>query len=173
MNDLVTRQATDCLDRLRNSVSAAEYGYRIQALAAHVLLRLGYIVEEINHSGHPDIIAAKDGRKIYLEVEAEVARPRRRQLTTEDLFSLTESANVVGYFALAIGFPVPRWIIVMADRLQHRNPSSNVMLEALMDSNLSNAWTVAFVELLNANCRRIRQASFGELCRRALSGRGL
>lgn len=173
MYDVVTRQASDCLDGLRNSMSAAEYGYKIQALAAHVLLRLGYSVEAINRSGHPDIVVARDGRRLYFEVEAEVSGPRRRQLTTEDFLALSDLSDGIGYFALAISFPVPRWIVVTAERLEDRNPSSNVMLEALSDVDFSSAWTHAFLGLLNEKSRRIRRASFRELCEQALSGNGL
>ena len=44
--------AADCLARLRSRVSAGEFGYRIQALAAHVLLGLDHRIEAINQKGH-------------------------------------------------------------------------------------------------------------------------
>ena len=48
----------------------------------------------------------------------------------------------------------------------------NVLLEALSDTDFSNAWTHAYIDLLKQECRRIRRASFRELCERALSGHG-
>ena len=173
MNDIATLRATDCLKNLHLSVSSAEFGYKVQALAAHVLLRLNFAVEEINRSGHPDIVATRGMDKLHFEVEAEVAGPRPRKLTDEDFDALTELPGGVGYFALAISFPTPRWIVVRADRLKYRRPSSNVLLEALSDADFSNAWTYAYIDLLKRECRRIRRASFRYLCERALTGRGL
>ena len=172
MNDLAALQAVNCIDGLHLSASPAEFGYKVQALAAHVLLRLSFEVEEINQSGHPDIVATRGMDKLHFEVEAEVAGPRPRQLTDEDFSALTELPGGVGYFALAISFPTPRWVVVPAERLKHRKPSSNVLLEALSDTDFSNAWTHAYIDLLKQECRRIRRASFRELCERALSGHG-
>ena len=173
MNDLAALQAADCLENLHLSISSVEFGYKVQALAAHVLLRLNFGVEEVNRSGHPDIVATSGMDKLHFEIEAEVAGPRPRQLTKEDFSALTELRGGVGYFALAISFPTPRWVVVPAERLKHRKPSSNVLLEALSDKDFSNAWTHAYIDLLKQECRRIRRASFRELCERALSGRGL
>ena len=173
MNDLAVLKAVDCIDSLHLSVSSAEFGYKVQALAAHVLLRLNFGVEEVNQSGHPDIVATRGMDKLHFEVEAEVAGPRPRQLTDQDFRALTDLSGSVGYFALAISFPTPRWVVVPAERLRHRKPSSNVLLEALSDSEFSSNWTCAYIDLLSQECHRIRRASFRELCQRALSGRGL
>ena len=59
MDNLAALQASDCIENLRLSISPVEFGYKVQALAAHVLLRLDYRVEEINRSGHPDIVATR------------------------------------------------------------------------------------------------------------------
>ena len=39
MGDVAALQAADCLENLHLSVSSGEFGYKVQALAAHVLLR--------------------------------------------------------------------------------------------------------------------------------------
>ena len=166
-------QASDCIENLRLSVSSVEFGYKVQALAAHVLLRLNCRIEEINASGHPDIIATRGMDELRFEIEAEVTGSRPRQLTQDDFSSLFELPSAVGYFALAVSFPTPRWIVVPADRLKHRKPSSNVLLEALSDKDFSDAWTSEYVNLLNEECGRVRRYSFRELCARALAGRGL
>ena len=173
MNDAAAIQAAECLEELHLSTSPAEFGYKVQALAAHVLLRLNFRVEKVNPSGHPDIVATRGMEKLHFEVEAEVVGPRPRQLTKEDFDALTGLPGGVGYLALAISFPAPRWVVVPAERLKHRKPSSNVLLEALSDSEFSYAWTYAYTEMLNQECRRIRRASFRELCERALLGHGL
>ena len=173
MNDLGALKAANCLENLRLSVSSTEFGYKVQALAAHVLLRLNFKVEEVNRSGHPDIVATRGIDRLHFEIEAEVAGPRPRKLTEDDFSALTELSGGIGYFALAVSFPTPRWIVVQADRLKHRKRSSNVvLLEALSDKEFSKAWTCAYIELLRQDCCRIRRSSFRKLCERATSGRG-
>lgn len=173
MNDLAILQATECIEQMRLSVEPSEFGYKVQALAAHVLLRLDSQVQKINQYGHPDIIATRGMEELRFEIEAEVSGPRPRRPTDDDFASLIDSSGAVGYFALAISFPTPRWIVVPAKRLKDRRPSTNVLLEALSDRDLSSAWTFEYLNLLHEECRRIRRASFGTLCARALAGRGL
>lgn len=173
MDDRTPVQAIDCIENLRLNSSPAEFGYKIQALAAHVLLRLGFEIESINRSGHPDIVAVRGIDKIHFEVEAEVTDPRPRQLTSADFAALTDLSDGIGYFALAVSFPTPRWVVVPAESLRGRGPCSNVLMEALSDADLCDSWTNAYMSLLSQECRRIRRASFRELCERALSGRGL
>lgn len=173
MNDFATNKASGCIENLRLSVSSAEFGYIVQALAAHVLLRLNCRVEEINPSGHPDIVATRGMEEFRFEIEAEVTGPRARRLTDDDFASLIDESGSLGYFALAISFPTPRWILVPAGRLVDRNHSSNVLLEALCDKDFSDAWTNEYVNLLNEECRRIARSTFGFLRANALAGRGL
>ena len=173
MSDPVTFQASDCIEKLRRSVSPVEFGYRMQALAAHVLLRLDYHVEEINKSGHPDVVATRGMEEFRFEIEAEAVGSRPRQLTADDFASLIKVSGATGYFALAISFPTPRWILVPAERLVGRKPSSNVLLEALSNRDFSDAWTYEYINLLNEECRRVRRTSFRTLRARALAGRGL
>ena len=166
--------ASECIDRISSSISPSEFGYKIQVLAAHVLLRLGYRIDAVNRSGHPDIVAIRDKREFRFEVEAEATGPRLRKLTGADLASLTEVPNVIGYYALAISFPTPYWVLVPVSKLTGRDhPSPNILLEALSDKEYSAEWTREYIELLQDACRQIRLASFGDLSRMALSGRGL
>ena len=173
MDDAAALRAFNCIEDLRLSASPSEFGYKMQALAAHVLIRLNYRIEEINPSGHPDIVATRGLEWLHFEVEAEVGGQRRRQLTAADFASLVEVPGVVGYFALAITFPTPRWILVPAERLVGRKPSLHVLLEALSDRGFSDAWTYEYVNMLNQECRRVRRTSFKALCTRAKAGRGL
>ena len=130
-------------------------------------------VKEINRSGHPDIVATRGHEELRFEIEAEVVGSRPRHLKDDDFASLTNVSGTIGYFALAIRFPTPRWILVPAERLVGRKPSSNVLLEALSDRNLSEAWTYEYINLLSEECSRVGRSSFGSLCKRALAGRGL
>ena len=174
MNSPMALSAIECIERIRSDISPIEFGYKIQALAAHVLLRLNYRVDEVNPSGHPDIVATKDGREFRFEVEAEVIGPRPRELTDADFASLMESPNVFGYYALAISFPRPYWVLVPATKLIRRNfPSSNMLLEALSDKAYSEEWTYEYVRLLHSACRKIRLASFSYLSQMAIAGHRL
>ena len=174
MNSPLVLSASECIEHIRSDVSPSEFGYKIQALAAHVLLRLNYQVDEVNPSGHPDIVATKDGKEFRFEVEAEVTGPRLRELTDADFASLMEAPNVVGYYALAISFPKPYWVLVPATKLIRRNsPSNNILLEALKDEEFSAAWTNEYVQLLHSACRQISLASFSYLSKMAMEGHRL
>ena len=172
MDSLTDMAATECIDRMRSNLSPSDFGFQIQALAAHVLLRLDYEIVAVNHRGHPDITAILYGREYRFEVEAEVSGPRPRQLTPEDFESLTETPW--GYYALAISTPYPYWVIVPVGNLVDRKyPSSNMLLEALSDKEYSAIWTRAYIELLRDAGRQIRLASFSDLRQLALAGNGL
>ena len=156
---------------MRLMVSPSDFGFRVQGLAAHVLVGLGYRVSAVKETGHPDIVAFRGGREFRFEVKAEVGRPRLRQLTEAELNSLTELPGSSGYYALAIGFPMPYWVLVPASKLVGRPPMPNILLEALSDKELSAEWTREYIKLLEGGCRRIGLASFGDLKQMALSGR--
>ncbi len=174
MSNHENTKASECIDQIRASLSESAFGFKVQALAGHVLIRLGYRVDEINSSGHPDIVARRDDRKFYFEVEAEVGATRLRKLTAADLASLTGSPGIMGYYALAIIIPSPRWVLVPAIKLTSRARSSpKALLEALSDKEVSAEWTHEYVKLLGASYRQIKLASFNILRERALAGRSL
>ena len=102
---------------MHSKSSATDFGYKIQALGGHVLLRLGYQVSAVKQSGHPDIIASIGGIEYRFEVESEVTRPRLRKLTAADFDSLVNVPNVIGYYALAITFPSLDLPLVQASKL--------------------------------------------------------
>ena len=165
--------AADCLSRLHARVSPGEFGYRIQALAGHVLLGLGHSVKEINHKGHPDVVSTKDGQEFRFEIEAEVIARKPRMLTPSDFDGLIET-NVEGYFAVAVSFPHPRWVLVAASRLvQRESPAGMALLKALSDKEFSSEWTNEYVLLICRSCRDVIDRSFDQLVQRALVGWGL
>ena len=97
-----------------------------------------------------------------------------RKLTDADFASLTGTPGVIGYYALAISFPNPRWLLVEATRLANRVRSSpKALLEGLSDRSMSAEWTHEYVTLLSAACRQIKLASFDAICQRALAGRDM
>ena len=173
MSSGIYAREAECINDIRCSISATEFGYKIQALAAHVLLRLGCEITAINQFGHPDIIAVKDGKELHFEVEAEVGNPRLRQLTEADFQSLLNVRNVIGYYALAISAPKPYWVVVPAKDIVGRPPIPNILMEALSDAAYSEEWTREYVEMLRDKCRLIKMASFRVLSAMALDGRSL
>ena len=169
-------EAGKCLETLRGAVGLSEFGYRIQGLAAHVLLRIGARVLEVNSQGHPDIIAETDKGLIRIEVEADIHGSRARALTEEVLDGMEpRSAADKGYFALALCGPYPRWLLVDYSplRRRHGTPASPAILQALSDAEDSERWTAEFITLLVTHCRHLPAFSFDFLARRALEGRAL
>ena len=165
--------AVDCLMRLRSETSTGEFGYKIQAIAAHVLVTLSHRVVEVNNSGHPDIVSHKDGREFRFEVEAEVTGSRKHMLTRSDFEGLI-GAGIFGYFALAVSFPRPYWVLVPARLLVRRNlPAGNALLKALSDKSFSSDWTREYLSLIGRSCSEILDRSFDQLVRRAKDGRAL
>lgn len=173
MADGADKRAAACLASMRMEVSDPEFGLKIQALAGHVLLRLGWEVEEINQFGHPDVVARQGSLTCHIEIEAEVRGTRPRQLTQADFESLIDVPGTIGLYGLAISYPIPRWILVPAELLMDRRPSYTVLLDALSDKENSLAWSDEYVKMLDAECNRITRYSFNALCDRALAGRGL
>ena len=167
------RRAASCLANMRMMISASEFGFKVQALAAHVLLRLGWSIDELNQFGHPDIVARQGSLVYHIEIEAEVKGTRPRQLTKADFASLIDIPDTEGWYGLAIAYPTPRWILVPAKSMVDRRPSYTVLLEALSDKQLSSTWSNEYIKLLDAECDRITRYSFNALRDRALAGRGL
>lgn len=165
--------ARTCLERLLLESDDKAFGFKMQAVAAHILLRLGHTVLKVNRVGHPDIVTLNDGVEHRFEVEAEVRGHRKRMLQEADFVGLTE-ADTLGYFALAMSFPRPYWVVVPIRELIDRGaPSGNATLEALRDTHLSDAWTANHLDLLARSCRVVRERSFEQLARRAMEGRAL
>lgn len=173
-SSLTSLRSSECLQHMRAGVNATAFGYKIQALAAHVLVRLDYRIISINRSGHPDIVSVRGGKEFRFEIEAEVMGPRTRKLTSADFDGLIGGPDVAGYFALAISFPMPYWVLVPVSKLIRRDkPIGNALLEALSDREYSEEWTQEYKTLLQGSCREIRQASFNDLVKLALAGHRL
>lgn len=171
--DSAEEAALNCLEALLLELSPQEFGNRLQAVAAHILLRLGYHIAAVKWQGHPDIAAWREGVEYRFEVEAQVTGPRPRRLEDKDFESLLGAFNAPGYYALASSpHARPRWLLVPASSLVSRkSPSRNALLEALSDEDYSAAWTDEYHRLLQASGRLIRQTPSGELGQMAVEGR--
>lgn len=74
------------LEQLRGQCGDAEFGYRIQGVFAHVLIRQGYKILEVNAQGHPDIRARGHDREVLVQVKTVAHRSARSvvELSKED-----------------------------------------------------------------------------------------
>lgn len=166
-------EAGKCLETLKEAVELSEFGFRIQGLAAHVMLRLGFRVLQVNSQGHPDIVAEIERGLIRIEVEADTQGFRARALTEEDLDGIEPGRTTdKGYFAVVLCGPYPRWILVDYARLRRRRgtPASPALLQALADTEASKQWTAEFIKLLVSNCQHLPVFSFDFLTKQALEG---
>ena len=160
--------ARACLDRLLPELDNEGFGFKMQAVAAHILLRLGHEVLEVKRFGHPDIVSVKDGVEYRFEVEAEVRGHRKRMLEPADFVGLTATGDV-GCFSFAVSFPRPYWVVVPVLELVRRgSPSADATLEAPRDTLLSDAWTQTHFDLLATSCSVVRERSVEQLAKRAV-----
>lgn len=168
-------QAGKYLITLRSTISLSEFGFRIQGLAAHVLLRLGARILEVNSKGHPDIVAEDQRGIMRIEVEADIHGFRARTLEEADFKAIApRSPTDKGYFALALCGPYPRWLVMDYARLRRRaSPASPAIFQALAESEPSARWTSEFIDLVVRHHQHLRIFSFGFLCRLALQGKSL
>ena len=165
--------AAECLRRLRSRTTVCEFGYKIQALAAQGLLRLSHRVEAVNPTGHPDVVTVKGGQEFRFAVESKVIGVNRTMLTSSDFAGLL-SPGVVGFFALAVSFPRPFWVLVPPQSLARRDrPAGHALLKALSDKAIPTDWTHQYVSLIGRSCRDVLDRSLDQLVQRAKDGRAL
>lgn len=159
---------------LLNRATPSEFGYKMQAVIGHILLRRGFEIREINQSGHPDIVADLDGVRHVFEIEADTSSPKPKQLTRQDFESLLCDKATLGWYGRLVNLHTPYWILVPASKLVRRSRATSVsMLMALSDKEFSDACTSVYFEILNRSLNRIRESSFGRLSADAIRGQPL
>lgn len=166
------------LNHLGQSIGESEFGYRAQALFAHVLLRLGGVIVEIKAQGHPDIIAGMSRQTLLIQVKSILPSRRHRRYTlgTQDLEGIhPPDLGYQGLLALLDCAPPVSWIVVDYHRLCKlgRNPVSLVTLRAMADRQLSLRCTEEFVKLISIHGERLGNLTFHVLRSRALQGEAL
>jgi hypothetical protein len=166
----VTRQAGRVLESLLAQVGPVEMGFRVQGLAAHMLLALGYRISEVNSSGHPDVVAQGTRGVVRVEVEADTRGIGVHLPKPEDLTALSpQTPGDRGYFAIAVCSPLPIWIVVESYKLVDRRFKLALpLLEALSDQVESETWSGLFEELVVQYGSRLGDFSFQWLARQAL-----
>jgi hypothetical protein len=167
----------DILDDLRAACGDSEFGYRMQALFAHVILRLNGRVIEINAQGHPDIRAWLGRRELLIQVKTFWHRYPTSvfELSTEDVGGIQATGEREGILAvLDCAVPV-RWNVVPADRAASLTGFAIPAATLRADSNrsLSEDCTAEFLGIVLNTGDKLRNLTYRLLRRRALRGESI
>jgi len=161
------------LELLRHTIGDSEFGYRVQAMFANLLVRLGWSIVEIKSQGHPDILARQGERRLLVEVEF-VPEFRRKHVVKQDDLDGTQStdANSKGYLALLDLAPPASWLLLDSNLLRRRGTGTLrlVTLHAVADRHLSRECSQEFVAFVSKNQSELQNLSFHTLCERAMAG---
>jgi hypothetical protein len=151
-------------------VSPSELGYRVQALFAETLARMGAVINAIARSGHPDVMAQIAGRVLRIQVKS--TRSSHFGLDIEDLEGIRpRSAEEEGYLAVLDLAPPMTWTCVRylhARGLVGRTVPL-AMIKSMADASFSSQCTDCCVQLLIENRASIEAFTFSLLRKRALS----
>jgi len=167
-------EAARVLHLLQEEISLSKLGLLIQALLAHVILRVGGIVYDVRNPGHPDIVARHGGTLLKIEVEVASRKQHPRELQAADVDSLwPTSSGETGYFCVMDYGPPIAWLCAdvtsLGDRL--RAPLRLSLLRAYASQEMSAAWTAEFADLILKEARNLRYLNFSLLREEALAGR--
>jgi hypothetical protein len=169
------RTAGRFLENLLSEVGPVEMGFRIQGLAAQIILALGYRVLEVKSSGHPDLVAQAAMGIVRVEIEADTMGSGVHLPEPKDLTALCpQSPGDEGYFAIAICSLFPRWIVIDSNRLVDRKTKLVLpLLESLSNREQSEIWSELFEQLILDYGNRLVDFSFTWLVEQALEQRCL
>lgn len=159
---------------LRNDVGFQKFGLVVQAMFAHVLLRLGGKVLDVKNPGHPDILAILAGRIYNIEVETAKGKTLPRQLDQRDLKVLKDcGAGKHGYFCVLECGPPIVWLCVDVASLGQRayGQLRLSLLRGYSNRDLSLDCTAEFSSLVIKEARNLHQLTYTQLRQEALSGR--
>jgi hypothetical protein len=158
---------------LRLRVGDIEYGYRVQGLFAHVLMRLGAEIVDLNAQGHPDVVAVLDSRRLLLEVEAIHSVNRKHAVKIEDIEAIRPTMpGDAGYLAVLDGAIPVRWALLEYEKLRLHGPSELPLgtIHALADRQLSEQCTANLIAMVLDNEHVLENLSFHLLAARACRG---
>ena len=168
-----TYEAASLLIDFRDQVGFSRFGLVAQALLAHVLLRLGGKVLEINNPGHPDILALLGGQLYSIEAETVKYKTVPRKLTSADLdVLLTSRDGERGFFCVLDCGPPVAWLCVDVATLGARVDGKLhlSLLRGYSDRELSLDCTVEFSKLVIQEAKELRRVTYGQLRDEALHG---
>lgn len=167
-------EAAKLLTALRNDVGFPTFGLLVQALFAHILLRLGANVLAIKNPGHPDIRAMLAGQLYNVEVETATRKTLPRQLEQRDLDVLQNlNEGERGYYCVMDCGPPLAWLCVdvasLGSRAGERLRLS--LLRGYSNRELSLDCTEEFSRLVLQEARSLHRLTYDVLRQEALSGR--
>jgi hypothetical protein len=162
---------------LRTRCSDGEFGYRMQAIFAHILLRQGWHIIEINAQGHPDIRASMADQEALVQVKSVVHRTASStiKLSEEDVAGITALGRRPGWFAILDCAAPARWNVVSSNRAARLlgKPIYVTTLRANSDVAMTADCNNQFREIISANSSRLSNLSYAILRKRALAHEGL
>jgi hypothetical protein len=162
----------ELMDELRAECGDSKFGYRLQAVFAHVLLRLDGEILEINARGHPDVRARLGDRELVVQVKTAAHRWAESmfEMSPADFRGISERGRREGFVAFLDCAEPVEWILVPANhaaRLVGQQAHVST-LRAECDEGLSEDCTLEFRALLSESAGRILKMPYPILCRRAL-----
>ena len=166
--------AARLLAEFRDDVGSPKFGLVVQALFAHVLLRLGGEILDIRTPGHPDIRAILAGQLHNIEVETAKRKTVPRQLERGDLGVLQVSKDEgYGYFCVLDCGPPIAWLCVDVASLGRRASEELhlSLLRGYCNREFSVDCTYLFSDLVTREARNLRYMTYDQLRQEALSGR--
>jgi len=171
-------QVKQVLDTLRADFGDSEFGYRVQALFAHVLLRLGAGIREINQQGHPDIRAEFNGQLHLIQVKSisHSNVPCSVVVEQADLAGIKPTSDQeAGCYAILDCANPPSWVIVdYSDMERHSMRPVNIeTVRACANQELSRECSDEFIDIVLANRAHLHLLKYRTLCSRALRGDAL
>ena len=166
--------AARLLSGLWDDIGFQRFGLVIQALFAHVLLRLGGEVLDVRNPGHPDISAILAGQLHNIEVETVKRKTVPRRLESGDLQVLQVNRDgVCGYYCVLDCGPPISWLCVDVASLGHRADEQLhlSLLRGYCDKDFSIDCTSQFSHLVTSEAGNLRRFTYAQLRREALHGR--
>ena len=168
-----TYEAAMLLANLRRDVGFSKFGLVVQALFAHILLRLGGRVLDIKNPGHPDISVVLGGQLYNIEVETAMRKTIPRRLERGDLEVLQVSREgECGYFCVLDSGPPLSWLCVDVASLGQRAAGELriSLLRSYSNRDLSADCTIEFSNLVMSQARVLNRLTYQQLRREALAG---
>lgn len=172
-NDRKTFEIKQALDLLRANTGDSQFGYRMQAFFAHVLLELGGSIIEINQQGHPDIKWNYNGKTSIFQIKTITHSYAGWNLAigSDDIAGIRPNGpNETGYFAVLDCAAPISWLIIEYDQMQ-RYESRSVTIEtirAVANAEFSDECTNVFAELVTRHKTKLHLLTYGILRKRAL-----
>lgn len=149
----------------------------MQAMFAHVLMRLGAKILEINAQGHPDIWATLRDRELLVQVKTVLHSSQwtRFELGPEDLAGITALGRRDGLLAVLDCAEPVQWVVVAADRAKGLVGQIVPLptIQAISRPEMSSDCTEEFSEMVRTHRERLHNLTYSVLRSRALSGVGM